>query len=77
MTSPSGPPLLGAAVLTVGGRLLADAYDFGSMLVLIAASAVLMVGFIAANILLFAPERDTYITMVRERLGRTRQRVAA
>jgi hypothetical protein len=45
--------------------------------VLIAASAVLMVGFIAANILLFAPERDTYITMVRERLGRTRQRVAA
>jgi O-antigen/teichoic acid export membrane protein len=72
-----GPPLLGAVVLTVAGRLLADAYDFGSMLVLIVASAALMIGFVAANILLFAPERDTYVTMVRERLGRTRQRVPA
>ena len=72
-----GPPVAGAVALTAAGRLLADTHAFGSMLELIVASGVLMVGFVVANVLLFAPERDTYISMVRERLGRPRERVAA
>lgn len=68
-----GPPLLGATALVFAGRALTQWHDFTSILELGAAGAVIFFGFIFANMLLFAPERGTYLTIVRDVVTRAQE----
>jgi O-antigen/teichoic acid export membrane protein len=68
-----GPPLVGAAALVAGGRALTGWRPFTSMVELAVAAAIVFGGFIVANILIFAPERGTYLTIARGVLARGRE----
>jgi O-antigen/teichoic acid export membrane protein len=68
-----GPPLVAAAALVVAGRALTDWRPFQSMLELAGAAAIIFGGFIVANLLLFAPERPTYLTMARDAIARAQE----
>jgi O-antigen/teichoic acid export membrane protein len=68
-----GPPLAGAAALVAGGRALTGWRPLTSMAELAVAAAVIFGGFIVANILIFAPERGTYLTIARDVLARGRE----